>query len=218
MHAAPAWRVAEPAWTRRWGARRDRQLRLRGPGGPRGGRPGKRLRAVMPSRTSDRASQGIRARWADALGDAIHRSKTLTRCSLPRMLSPPATTRSAGWCTRVSGRWRFKVVLPGGRLDSDRLKRLDARGRGVPHTRATRSSTQPCGLPRPSIAEELVAATKFKQRVRTMLSSTYHADRLHHAVVGTPNRWKSTTGISSKGRGGRARRPWGEADSAHLYK
>jgi len=43
---------------------------------------------------------------------------------------------------------------------------------------------------------EIVAATNFKQRTRKLLEY-YHADRLHYAVAGTPNRLEYDQGFSS---------------------
>ena len=60
---------------------------------------------------------------------------------------------------------------------------------------------------------EIVAATNFKQRVRKMLEY-YHADRLHYAVAGTPNRLEYDQGFFVKlGDGAADIKP-----IAHLYK
>ncbi|GFO56897.1 NH(3)-dependent NAD(+) synthetase [Geomonas sp. Red276] len=60
---------------------------------------------------------------------------------------------------------------------------------------------------------EIVAATNFKQRVRKMLEY-YHADRLHFAVAGTPNRLEYDQGFFVKlGDGAADIKP-----IAHLYK
>jgi NAD+ synthase len=60
---------------------------------------------------------------------------------------------------------------------------------------------------------EIIAATNFKQRVRKMLE--YHqADRLHYAVVGTPNRLEYDQGFFVKGGDGLA----DVKPIAHLYK
>src|SRR4030081_1545060 len=60
---------------------------------------------------------------------------------------------------------------------------------------------------------EIVAATNFKQRVRTMLAY-HHADRLHYAVLGTPNRLEYDQGFFVKGGDGLA----DVKPIAHLYK
>lgn len=60
---------------------------------------------------------------------------------------------------------------------------------------------------------EIVAATNFKQRTRKMLEY-YHADRLHFAVAGTPNRLEYDQGFFVKlGDGAADVKP-----IAHLYK
>jgi len=59
----------------------------------------------------------------------------------------------------------------------------------------------------------IVAATNFKQRCRKMLEY-YHADRLHYAVAGTPNRLEYDQGFFVKlGDGAADLKP-----IAHLYK
>jgi NAD+ synthase len=60
---------------------------------------------------------------------------------------------------------------------------------------------------------EIVAATNFKQRVRKTMEY-FHADRLHYAVVGTPNRLEHDQGFFVKnGDGSADLKP-----IAHLYK
>jgi NAD+ synthase len=60
---------------------------------------------------------------------------------------------------------------------------------------------------------QLVAATNFKQRVRKTMEY-YHADRLNHAVAGTPNRLEYDQGFFVKqGDGAADVKP-----IAHLYK
>jgi NAD+ synthase len=59
----------------------------------------------------------------------------------------------------------------------------------------------------------IVAATNFKQRIRKTMEY-YHADRLHYAVVGTPNRLEYDQGFFVKnGDGAADLKP-----IAHLYK
>jgi NAD+ synthase len=60
---------------------------------------------------------------------------------------------------------------------------------------------------------EIVAATNFKQRTRKMLEY-YHADRLHYAVAGTPNRLEYDQGFYVKNGDGAA----DVKPIAHLYK
>jgi NAD+ synthase len=58
-----------------------------------------------------------------------------------------------------------------------------------------------------------VAATNFKQRLRTTMEY-YHADRVHSAVCGTPNRLEYDQGFFVKGGDGLA----DVKPIAHLYK
>ena len=60
---------------------------------------------------------------------------------------------------------------------------------------------------------QLVAATNFKQRTRTMMTY-YHADRMNYAVCGTPNRLEFDQGFFVKGGDGLA----DFKPIAHLYK
>lgn len=102
--------------------------------------------------------------------------------------------------------WGCKLVLPPDRLDADRLN-------------ITYLVVQPPGgemrrvrLPAAEY-RQIVAASNFKQRVRAMLEY-YHADRLHYAVVGTPNRLEYDQGFFVKGGDGLA----DVKPIAHLYK
>ncbi len=101
--------------------------------------------------------------------------------------------------------WRSKLVLPslveGDRLNLVRLTVADPDG--DEHT-----SRMP-----PNAYRQLVAATNFKQRTRTM-TAYYHADRLHYAVAGTPNRLEYDQGFFVKGGDGAA----DFKPIAHLYK
>lgn len=64
-----------------------------------------------------------------------------------------------------------------------------------------------------SVYLEIVAATNMKQRVRKSLEY-HHADRLHYAVLGTPNRLEWDQGFFVKGGDGLA----DVKPIAHLYK
>jgi NAD+ synthase len=102
--------------------------------------------------------------------------------------------------------WACKIVLPGDRLHSDRLNvyYLTVRPPG--------GAIRTVRLPAPAYLA-IVAATNFKQRVRKMLEY-HHADRLHYAVLGTPNRLEYDQGFFVKGGDGLADvKPF-----AHLYK
>jgi len=102
--------------------------------------------------------------------------------------------------------WGCKLVLPADRLEADRLN-------------ITYLVVQPPGekmrrvrLPAAEY-RQIVAATNFKQRVRKMMEY-YHADRLHYAVLGTPNRLEYDQGFFVKGGDGLA----DIKPIAHLYK
>ena len=102
--------------------------------------------------------------------------------------------------------WRFKIVLPGDRLNSDRLNVFSVVAKsptGEPHVRRLTGEAY----------RQIVAATNFKQRTRKMMEY-YHADRLHYAVVGTPNRLEYDQGFFVKGGDGLA----DVKPIAHLYK
>ena len=102
--------------------------------------------------------------------------------------------------------WRCKVVLSGGRLESERLNvsylAVEVPGGEVRRVRLPAAEYR-----------EIVAATNFKQRTRKMLEY-FHADRLHYAVVGTPNRLEYDQGFFVKGGDGLA----DVKPIAHLYK
>ena len=102
--------------------------------------------------------------------------------------------------------WRFKIVLPGDRLNSNRLNIFSVVAEspeGVRHVRRLTAEAY----------RQIVAATNFKQRTRKMMEY-YHADRLHYAVVGTPNRLEYDQGFFVKGGDGLA----DVKPIAHLYK
>lgn len=102
--------------------------------------------------------------------------------------------------------WGCKLALPNDKLLADRLN-------------LTYLVVQPPGgemrrvrLPAPEY-RQIVAASNFKQRVRKMMEY-YHADRLHYAVIGTPNRLEYDQGFFVKGGDGLA----DIKPIAHLYK
>ncbi|MCE7032669.1 NAD(+) synthase [Lysobacter sp. GX 14042] len=100
--------------------------------------------------------------------------------------------------------WRFKIVIDGGmhgRINVFRLLAEDPQGGRHERT-----------LPRAEYLQ-VVAATNFKQRIRKTLEY-YHADRLHYAVVGTPNRLEYDQGFFVKNGDGSA----DVKPIAHLYK
>jgi NAD+ synthase len=102
--------------------------------------------------------------------------------------------------------WKSKIVLPG----------VPESGQGI-NVYSVVAQT-PSGeivkkrLP-PKAYLQIVAATNFKQRVRKTLEY-YHADRLHFATTGTPNRLEYDQGFFVKlGDGAADIKP-----IAHLYK
>ena len=102
--------------------------------------------------------------------------------------------------------WGCKLVLPGNRLESDQLN--------VSHIAVKPPGGELTSHRLPSAEyREIVAATNFKQRVRKMLEY-FHADRLHYAVVGTPNRLEYDQGFFVKGGDGLA----DVKPIAHLFK
>lgn len=102
--------------------------------------------------------------------------------------------------------WRCKLVMPGNPLEADRLQ-------------VTQLAVLPPGGTLQTVRlpgaeyRDIVAASNFKQRIRTMLTY-YHADRLHYAVLGTPNRLEYDQGFFVKGGDGLA----DLKPIAHLYK
>ncbi len=101
--------------------------------------------------------------------------------------------------------WGCKLVLPslleGERLNITRLT-VQAPDGAINTVRLSQSAYL-----------QLVAATNYKQRVRKM-TEYYHADRLHYAVAGTPNRLEYDQGFFVKqGDGAADFKP-----IAHLYK
>ena len=101
--------------------------------------------------------------------------------------------------------WKSKVTLPsileGERLNVSRLTVESPAG-----------EQKSARLPLQTYLR-LIAATNFKQRTRKMLEY-YHADRLHYAVCGTPNRLEYDQGFFVKNGDGSA----DFKPIAHLYK
>jgi NAD+ synthase len=101
--------------------------------------------------------------------------------------------------------WKCKLTLPSV-IDSDRINVFHLTTQAPDGTETT--SRMP-----PDAYLQLVAATNYKQRVRK-LTEYYHADRLHYAVAGTPNRLEYDQGFFVKqGDGAADVKP-----IAHLYK
>jgi NAD+ synthase len=101
--------------------------------------------------------------------------------------------------------WKFKLVLPS-ILGSERLNVFHLTVQTPDGTTATERLPLEAYL-------KIVAATNYKQRARKM-SEYFHADRLHYAVAGTPNKLEYDQGFFVKqGDGAADIKP-----IAHLYK
>ena len=159
----------------------------------------------LPERESDGQSLDLAREWATQLGIEFvveDISSILDACGC--YARRDAAIRRL--VPEYGEGWRCKLVLEGGGLDSERLHicyvAVQPPGGDVRKVR----------LP-PREFREIVAATNFKQRVRTMLEY-HHADRLHFAVMGTPNRLEYDQGFFVKGGDGFA----DVKPIAHLYK
>lgn len=163
------------------------------------------LGLFMPERESDPESLQIARGLAQQLG-----IENVTEDIAPILVGAKCYERRNDAIRRVvpefRDNWGCKLVLPPDRLDADRLN-------------VTYLVVQPPGgemrrvrLPSAEY-RQVVAASNFKQRVRAMLEY-YHADRLHYAVVGTPNRLEYDQGFFVKGGDGLA----DVKPIAHLYK
>ncbi len=159
----------------------------------------------MPERDSDPRSLELAREWAEKLG-----IEYTVEDIAPILEAAGCYRRRDDAIRRVVPEfgpgWKSKVVLPGDRLNSDRLNtsRLVVQS---PEGELTEHRLPPAEY------RIIVAATNFKQRVRKMLEY-YHADRLHYAVVGTPNRLEYDQGFFVKGGDGLA----DLKPIAHLYK
>ena len=159
----------------------------------------------MPERESDPDSLRIAKSLADQLG-----IDSTTEDIAPALEGVGCYRRRNEAIRRVVPEfrddWGCKLVLPPDRLSADRLNvtYLVVRDPGGEE----RSVRLPAAEYR-----QIVAATNFKQRVRKMVEY-YHADRLHYAVLGTPNRLEYDQGFFVKGGDGLA----DIKPIAHLYK
>jgi NAD+ synthase len=106
---------------------------------------------------------------------------------------------------RYRAGWQCKLVLPRA-LDGDRLRLFSI------VVQSPDGEQMVARLPHAAYLQ-VIAATSFKQRVRKMLEY-YHADRLHYAVAGTPNRLEYDQGFFVKNGDGAA----DVKPIAHLYK
>ncbi len=166
--------------------------------------PGRVFGLFLPERDSDPQSLTIAREWADLLG-----IQSTAEDIAPILEAAGCYARRDEAIRRAvpeyGDGWRCKLAIPGG-----------ARPGAI---NVTQLVVQPPEGPardvRLGAAEyrQIVAATNFKQRVRKMLEY-YHADRLHYAVVGTPNRLEYDQGFFVKGGDGLA----DLKPIAHLYK
>ena len=165
--------------------------------------PGRVLGLALPEAESDPESLALAREWAERLGIELvveDVTEVLRACGCYRRRDAAVRRVVPGY----GPGWAMKVALPG--LSADRLNVT----RLVVRAPDGRTSTH--RLP-PAEYREIVAATNFKQRVRAMMAY-HHADRLHYAVVGTPNRLEYDQGFFVKGGDGLA----DLKPIAHLYK
>ncbi|HKK09078.1 MAG TPA: NAD(+) synthase, partial [Gemmatimonadota bacterium] len=167
--------------------------------------PKRVLGLFLPERDSDARSLELATEWAGKLG-----IEHITEDIAPALGAVGCYERRDEAIRSVVPEygegWKSKIVLPGDRLNSDRLNTFSV---VVESPEGERTSHR---LP-PAELRTLVAATNFKQRVRKMFEY-YHADRLHYAVAGTPNRLEYDQGFFVKGGDGLA----DTKPLAHLYK
>jgi len=167
--------------------------------------PKRVLGLALPERESDRESLALAKELAMQLGIEL-----LVEDISPALVASGCYARRDAAIQRIVPEygegWRCKLLAENGGLDSDRLN-------------VAYLAIQPPGdelrkvrLPAREF-REIVAATNFKQRIRKMLEY-HHADRLHYAVVGTPNRLEYELGFFVKGGDGLA----DVKPIAHLYK
>jgi len=167
--------------------------------------PQRVLGLMMPERDSESDSLRLAQDLADRLG-IPHTVEEITPLLDATGCYRRRNEAIRGVVPEFGDDWACKIMLPTGRLDADRLNvyYLAVRPPGG-ETRVVR-------LPAAAYLA-VVAATNFKQRTRAMLAY-YHADRLHRAVVGTPNRLEYDQGFFVKGGDGLA----DVKPIAHLYK
>ena len=167
--------------------------------------PQRVLALFMPERDSDPASLTLASEYARELG-------------IPSLLEDISPVLDGARCYErrddairrlvpdFTSTWRFKIVLPSDRLNSNRL---NVSSLVLENPAGERSMVRLT----PEVYREIVAATNFKQRVRKMMEY-HHADRLHYAVLGTPNRLEYDQGFFVKGGDGLA----DVKPIAHLFK
>ena len=159
----------------------------------------------LTEQDSDPASTELAAAWATELGIS-YAIENIT----PMLTAAGCYKRRDEAIRRIvpefAEGWRCKIVLPKERSRSHELNLF----RLVVQSPSGEQSIY--RLPATEY-RQIVAATNFKQRVRKMMEY-YHADRLHYAVLGTPNRLEFDQGFFVKGGDGLA----DLKPIAHLYK
>ena len=166
--------------------------------------PNRVLALLMPERDSSPDALRLGRLAADALG-------------IPAVLEDVTPVLAAAGCyarqiaavrrlvPEYAPGWRCKITLPS-ILQGDRLNVFQLTVESPQGERRAVRLTLEAQL-------ELVAATNLKQRARKMMEYL-HADRLHYAVAGTPNRLEYDQGFFVKqGDGAADLKP-----IAHLYK
>ena len=167
--------------------------------------PGRVFGIMMPERDSDPGSLPLAQDLAAQLG-IEHTVEEISPVLEAAGCYRRRDEAIRGVVPEYGADWASKIVLPGETFDTDRLNvfSLAVRPPGG-EVRTVRLT--------PAAYLAIVAATNFKQRVRTMLAY-FHADRLHYAVCGTPNRLEYDQGFFVKGGDGLA----DVKPIAHLYK
>ena len=167
--------------------------------------PARVFGVFMPERDSDPESLALAREWAEKLG-IEHTVEDIA----PTLEAIGCYQRRDDAIRRVVPEygpgWKSKIVLPGNRLETDILNTFTL------VVQTPDGELQNHRLP-PAEYRVIIAATAFKQRVRKMLEY-YHADRLHYAVTGTPNRLEYDQGFFVKGGDGLA----DVKPIAHLFK
>jgi NAD+ synthase len=167
--------------------------------------PARVLGLALPERESQSESTSLAREWADELGiDFVVENITPVLDAFGCYRRRDEAIREL--VPEFGDGWRCKVALPQDRLERNRLNLSSLIVESPDGERST------VRLPADAY-RAIVAATNFKQRVRKTLEY-YHADRLHYAVLGTPNRLEYDQGFFVKGGDGLA----DVKPIAHLYK
>lgn len=166
--------------------------------------PDRVLALLMPERESSEDSLTLGHLVADYVG-----IRTLVEDITPMLESAGSYRRRDEMIHRVIPEYgpdyKCKIVLPN--LVGQHSYRLFSVVAQAPDGREIRARLTS------EAYHGIVAATNFKQRVRKMMEY-YHSDRLHYAVLGTPNRLEYDQGFFVKNGDGAA----DVKPIAHLYK